>query len=243
MLKISIPERLDEIKVGDWMKYRQVCKMDDFDDEVDQLALVTIFCGLTIDQARSIEAREFKRIVTQISNVLLQEPRFVQRFLIGGREYGFIPNLEVMSQGELIDLDAMLENEDTYPEAMAIMYRPIEGKIPSWVRRLFLKSARKKWAYYKKFLNMYNIEDYTDSHIERNAPKMLDVNLEVMFGSQVFFYRLGKDLLAIVPSYLETELQTLTTLQREALSKSGAGISQFLLSLEAINLNLTRPPS
>lgn len=240
-MKLLIPESLADITVRQWLKYQKVKKTEDFTDEVDRLALVAIFCNITVKEALQIEAADFNQTVEHIREILKQEVHFIQRFTSGGKEFGFIPNLEMISQGELVDLDAYLADEETYPEAMAVMYRPIETKLKSWIKRLVNSNSKKSHDYYKKFLNLYNIEDYTDSHVERNKEDMLDASIEVMFGSQLFFYRLGSDLLRSVQSYLETMTQTMTAEEQAILTQSGAGISQFIQSLEAINLSLTKP--
>jgi len=109
-MKIRIPEKLSDIIIEDWIKFKKVQMMPDYDKEVEELALVTIFCRMSIDDARKINAIDFSEIVQQIKSVLNQEPRFIQRFIVEGKEFGFIPNLETMTAGEVIDLDRYLES-------------------------------------------------------------------------------------------------------------------------------------
>ena len=40
-----------------------------------------------------IKASEIDRLVADISNIFKEEPKFIDRFDYGGKEFGFIPKL------------------------------------------------------------------------------------------------------------------------------------------------------
>jgi hypothetical protein len=215
-MKLIIPSRLADITLGQWLKYRQVCLMPDFNDEVDRFALVTIFCNITIESALKIRAADFDEVVNQVRRVLVETPNFVQRFMMDGVEYGVIPNFDEMSAAELIDLDGYMGEEENYDAALAVAYRPVEGKLPAFLRNMVPAQYR----------NLYNIEDYAGS--EKYREKMQGANLEVLFGLQLFFYSIAKRLVKDTPQLLEEVAATQTGEAREILIKSGAGISRSL---------------
>lgn len=211
-MKLIIPNALADVTVGQWLKYRQVSQMPDFNDEVDRFALVTIFCNITIEEALQIRAADFDFVVNQVRRVLVMEPQFVQRFMMGGVEYGMIPNLDEMTAAEMIDLDGYLGEEENYDAAIAVAFRPVETRLPGWLRRLV--PARYK--------NLYSIEKYAGS--EKYREKMRGANLEVLFGLQLFFYALGRDLVKSTPQLLQEVAATQTEEVAQILTKSGDGI-------------------
>ncbi len=91
---------------------------------------------------RNIEVKDYNEIVLQLSEVLKQEPKFIQRFSLEGMEFGFIPNLDNITAGEYIDLDTYLKDEETHINAMAILYRPIVSSIKNDYKILKSKQAK-----------------------------------------------------------------------------------------------------
>jgi len=90
-------------------------------------------------------------------------------------------------------------------KAMAVLYRPIT----------------------KKGINdTYEIEKYngsiTYSDVMKHAP------LDVVFGANVFFYNLGKELLKSTMTYLENNKEIQTILQQHSLENDGGGILQSM---------------
>jgi hypothetical protein len=179
------------------------------DENFIQLAMVTIFCDVSVEDAKNIVAKDFTEIVNDITKVLSQQPRFIQRFIHEGKEYGFIPNLDEITAGEYIDLESFLRNEETYNKAMSVLYRPILNK-------------RK---------DLYNIEEYKGSHTKFNT-----LNLEIVLGSMLFFWNLSNELLIAMKGYLQQPKNKI--LLEAALAQNGVGINQFLQSLEDVSLIL-----
>jgi len=77
-------------------------------------------------------------------------------------------------------------------------------------------------------------EEYTIVQYEGTdeyAELMKLMPLDVVLGAQVFFWNLGSELLAALPSYLEKEGREIIQLGRSS-GESGAGIVQSINSLE-----------
>jgi len=204
-MKIKIPTSLSDIRLEQFVLFNKLMK-ESQDENFIQLAMVTIFCDVSVEDAKNIVAKDFTEIVTDITKVLSEQPRFIQRFIHEGKEYGFIPNLDEITAGEYIDLESFLRDEETYNKAMSVLYRPILNK-------------RK---------DLYNIEEYKGSHTEFNT-----LNLEIVLGSMLFFWNLSNELLIAMKAYLAQPKNKI--LLEVALAQNGVGINQFLQSLEDVS--------
>jgi hypothetical protein len=207
-MKIKIPTSLADIRLEQFVLFNKLMK-ESQDENFIQLAMVTVFCDVSVDFAKNIVAKDFAEIVTDITKVLSEQPRFIQRFIHDGKEYGFIPNLDEITAGEYIDLESFLKDEETYNKAMSVLYRPILNK-------------RK---------DLYNIDEYKGSHTEFNT-----LNLEIVLGSMLFFWNLSNELLTAMRDYLAQPKNKI--LLEATLQQNGVGINQFLQSLEGISLIL-----
>lgn len=207
-MKIKIPTSLSDIRLEQFVLFNKLMK-ESQDENFIQLAMVTVFCDISVEDAKNIVAKDFTEIVNDITKVLSQQPRFIQRFIHEGKEYGFIPNLDEITAGEYIDLESFLRDEETYNKAMSVLYRPILNK-------------RK---------DLYNIEEYKGSHTEFNT-----LNLEIVLGSMLFFWNLSNELLTAMRVYLQQQKNK--TLLEVALAQNGVGINQFIQSLEDVSLIL-----
>jgi hypothetical protein len=204
-MKIKIPTSLSDIRLEQFVLFNKLMK-ESQDENFIQLAMVTVFCDVSVDFAKNIVAKDFTEIVNDITKVLSEQPRFIQRFIHEGKEYGFIPNLDEITAGEYIDLESFLRDEETYNKAMSVLYRPILNK-------------RK---------DLYNIEDYKGSHTEFNT-----LNLEIVLGSMLFFWNLSNELLIAMRVYLAQPKNRI--LLEATLAQNGVGINQFLQSLEDVS--------
>jgi len=121
--------------------------------------------------------------------------------------------LEDISLGEFIDLDNYLGNWKTMHKAMSVLYRPVVEK----------KEDR------------YTIQEYEGAN-----DKLLEMPLDIVFGSVVFFYHLSQELLKTTLNYLG-QGQKLDWDQQLTLETNGDGISQSMHSLKATlqNLNIS----
>lgn len=204
-MRIKIPTSLSDIRLEQFVLFNKLMK-ESQDENFIQLAMVTIFCDVSVEDAKNIVAKDFTEIVNDITKVLSQQPRFIQRFIHEGKEYGFIPNIDEITAGEYIDLESFLRDEETYNKAMSVLYRPI----------------------LKQRSDLYNIEEYKGSHTEFNT-----LNLEIVLGSMLFFWNLSNELLIAMKGYLAQPKNRI--LLEEALGRNGVGINQFLQSLTDVS--------
>ena len=217
-IELTIPTTLNDIKLAQYQKFLSIAK-DNEDGEFLQQKMVQIFCGIDLKDVASIRYKDVYEITTNINNLFTNENRFIQRFKMGGVEFGFIPNLDEMSTGEYMDLDTYIVDWDTMHNAMAVLYRPITNKLG----------------------NKYQIEEYkgsvTYADVMRHAP------LDVVLGAMVFFYNLGNDLLKSTVNYLETNPQVQNILNKHNLENVGDGIQVSMLLLKETLEDLMKFPS
>lgn len=213
-MRIIVPTSLNEITLNQYLHFRKLAK--DYAEHEDflTLSLVTIFCNITIEQAKALEVADYNDIVQTLTKAISEKPQFQERFFLDGIEYGFIPNLDKMTAGEYIDLDTYLSDEATYYEAMAVCYRPIT----------------------EKFSNMYQTEKYEGA--DKYKQKLVNMPAGIALGAVVFFYNLSKELLSATRHYLTTNKEAATLLQASALAKNGDGMQALIQSLEGAELIL-----
>jgi hypothetical protein len=180
---------------------------------------VQIFCGIELKSVSEIRYKEVLEITNSIGKMFdVSSHKFVQRFKMGGVEFGFIPNLEDISFGEYTDLDTYITDWEQMHKAMAVLYRPIK----------------------KEGLNgTYEIEKYNGSITYSDV--MLHAPLNVVLGANVFFYNLGNELLHSTMTYLEGQKEVMTIVQEHSLQNDGVGIVQSMLLLKETLADLIPP--
>lgn len=214
-MKITIPTSLKDITLRKYLSFQKLMNQDGNDENFIRLSAVTIFCGISTDEAFKMSQKDFNETYLVIEKTLQLEPVFIQTFKMKGKEYGFIPNLDNISSGGYMNLDGYFGSEETWHNAMSVLYRPITNKVGT----------------------LYAIEPYTKDS-GGNAELMLDATLDVVFGSMVFFYNLNNDLLRSMMAYLEHPEQRKEL--EAALAPSGVGISQLIQSLQDVSLSMNK---
>jgi len=215
-IKISVPTSLSDITLREYKQYEKIVNTNDQDENSErfiQTKMVEIFCGINYEQASAMTLIDFERIVVQLYDILQQTPKLVTRFKMGDSEFGFIPDLEKMTFGEYVDLDTYIHDMRQIEKAMAVLYRPIKYKQK----------------------DLYEIHDY-EGDLYHDA--MLNMPLDAVVSSILFFYNLGIDLSNAMMNSSEVEDQALLA-QLRALEKNGTGINPSTPSLKAILGDLT----
>jgi len=219
-LEISIPTELKEIKLSQYQAFLKIAK-DNEDAEFLNQKMVQTFCNIDLKDVAEIRFKDVLEITASLGKMFdVKEHKFINRFKLGGVEFGFIPDLEDMTFGEYTDLDSYISDWDNMHKALAVLYRPIINK---------------------GLNNTYEIEKYNGSitycDIMKHAP------LDVVFGANVFFYNLGNDLLKSTLIYLDQNKQIQTILQQHNLVNDGDGTVQSMLLLKEMLQDLIELPN
>jgi hypothetical protein len=216
-LAITIPTDLSEIKLSQYIKFMNIAEQNEESDFLHH-KMIEIFCNVELKYVSQFKRKQIVEIVTTINKLFEKIPPFKNRFTLNGTEYGFIPNLDDISQGEYMDLDNYITDWKDLHRSMAVMYRPIITKLK----------------------DKYTIESYEGTNFY--AEKMLDAPLDVVLASRVFFYHLGNELLKSTLTYLEENPQIQTILNKHNSENGGAGIHQFTHWLKEMSDDLMKSP-
>ena len=219
-LEISIPTELKEIKLAQYQAFLKIAK-DNEDEEFLNQKMVQTFCNIDLKDVAEIRFKDVLEITASLAKMFnVQSHKFINRFKLGGVEFGFIPDLEDMTFGEYTDLDSYIGDWDNMHKAMAVLYRPIKST---------------------GLNGTYEIEKYNGSitycDVMKHAP------LDVVLGANVFFYNLGNDLLKSTMTYLENNKEIRTILQQHNLENDGDGIVQSMLLLKEMLQDLIQLPN
>lgn len=205
-LEITIPTSLSEIKLGQYLKFLAISEQNAESDFLHH-KMIQIFCNVELKYIDQFKRTQIIEIVNSINSLFEKLPDFKNKFTLNGIEYGFIPNIEEITQGEYIDLDNYLANNSDMNKAMAVMFRPIKQKLK----------------------DKYIIEEYLGSDLY--SEKMLEAPLDVVLGARVFFYHLGNELLKSTVTYLEENQTKMGIANKHNLAKDGDGIVHSMLFL------------
>jgi len=204
-MKIVIPNSLNEITLG---QYQEFYKLNDVEDvKVVERRMIEIFCQVPMKYVNQMKAIDVKEIIQILTQMLDNKPSLVNLFKMDGVEFGFIPDLDDMTFGEYVDLDTFIGDTNNLHRAMNVLYRPVKIK----------RSGR------------YQIEDYDSDKYER----MLNMPMDAVISSILFFYHLGIDLSQIMmdSSKLKNEKNMMQYLISE---ENGGGINHSFTSLKTM---------
>jgi hypothetical protein len=205
-LELIIPTQLSEIKLAQYQAFLKIAETNE-DSEFLHQKMVQYFCGVDLRDIANIKHKQVMEITASINEMFKVSHKLIPRFKMGGVEFGFIPNLEEMTQGEFVDLDTYISDWQEMHKAMAVLFRPIT----------------------KKVNDKYQIEDYngsiTYSEVMKHAP------IDVVLGATVFFYHLGNELMNSTLTYLEENPQIQSLMSKHNSENGGDGIALSMLSL------------
>jgi len=216
-LAITIPTDLSEIKLSQYQKFLKIVDQNE-ESEFIHHKMIEIFCNVELKYVNQFKRKQIVQIVTTINNLFEKIPPFKNKFTLNGTEYGFIPNLDDISQGEYMDLDNYMVDIADLHRCMAVMFRPIKTK------------SKEK----------YIIEPYEGSDVY--ADKMLDAPLDIVLAARVFFYHLGNELLKSTLTYLEENPQMQLLMSKQTSAKDGDGTPQFMHLLKEMSEGLMKSP-
>ena len=216
---IKIPSSLNEITLGQYQKFKQTA--DKFEESNDFLLqkMIECFCNIELKHVLLIERKSVLEIANEINAYFSGNYELIPRFKIKDVEFGFIPNLEKISQGEYADLDSYVTDWQQMHKAMAVLFRPV-------------KDTKKE---------KYSIQDYQGT--DEFAELMKFMPLDVALGAYVFFYRLGSELLSSTLRFLQEEAKTMVLQWEDNSELSGDGIIQSIDLLTEKYSTLTKSPA
>ena len=213
---IDIPESLNELTLGQYQEF--LIKSKGLEGYKLAQCTVEVFCSLPRVSVLKISLIDITSITASINALFENEQQLQTTFKIENQEFGFINDIENMSLGEYSDCDKYITDWEQMHRTMAVLYRPIINKVK----------------------NQYTITDYEGT--SEFADLMRFMPLDVVFGSLVFFYHLGNELLKATQSYLVEETVEMIIAQQPNSGKSGVGTAASTHYLRETLEGLTKLP-
>ena len=114
-----------EVTLEKWLKlldFQEGTKSEEARDTIEALSNIP---KNTINQ---LELKDIAVIMGRVSEMQQKQDSSLKRIIeVGGKRYGFHPNLDDITLGEYADIETFIKNDidKNLPELMAILYRPI----------------------------------------------------------------------------------------------------------------------
>ena len=198
--KFKLIDKWSDVTLENWIKLVESKSSRKTQEARKTIAALSTIPAELIDQ---LSLSDVAIIMQKVSELQQGDDAAFRRLItIDKKEYGFHPNLDEITLGEYADLETFIRSDiqKSLPEVMAILYRPVTEKGDNGV---------------------YTIEAY-DGNIRIRAEQMKKMSAEEVHNALVFFYLLGREFLASMPSVLmdrlvETKMQS----QQNHSQKSG----------------------
>jgi hypothetical protein len=203
-MKIIIPTSLKDITLSQYQSYqKEIDASVNRPDQMEYLNIkkIQIFCGLTQAEVYNIQLGEVYDIAERIELILQEQPKLVESFELNKIKFGWVTNLDKLSYGEFLDLNGNISDWETMQAAMGVLYRPITKEQSGG---LYLVEKYKGDKYHKDLLNM---------------------PMDAVIGSMVFFWNLGMDLASCIIKSLEQDKELMTQVNFQ---DNGIGIQQSM---------------
>lgn len=198
-MKVTIPESNADITLEQFIKYEQLKKREGVSDLEHNKRAISIFTNLPYQKIGKIKQSDYEVLINDIIKAINTEEPFQHTFKLNGVEYGFIPNLDKMTQAEYMDLSDYQDQPDKLNYLMAVLFRQIKNK--------------------DAFGN-YSIEHYEGT--DERAELFLQMPLNIVIGAIGFFLTLSKHLKKAIQRYTMEELARVA--KRANTLKSGDGM-------------------
>ena len=197
ILDIKIPESLNDLTLLQWQKISKVASIKNVTELDIGIKILEVVYGIPKDYIDKMHSKDITNLIAEYQKAIDNKPEFKSKFKLNDVLYGFIPNLDEITAGELIDIDSYSKGVDSNHKLMSILYRPI----------------------IKQSGTDYEVEKYAGAN-----GNLKNMSLGIALAAQGFFLTLGNELIQSIVASLRVENPQLLN---KALRKSGVGISQL----------------
>jgi hypothetical protein len=189
----SLPEKMTI------SQYQQIQSKQDIMGVDKSLFIISVLSGCPISTLRKVNTAHAARLFTYANKLFMgEDTKFQQTFEFGGKNYGFIPNINNISLGEYIDLDHFITDGviKNLHNIVAILYRPLK--------------------YGQKVLGKYvwDIEEYSMDDFSTRAEMFKELEVEKAFSAANFFFHLGMESIKLMKDSLVEEMMTMEQMEK-----------------------------
>jgi len=197
----NVISKWSDVTLENWLKLVEAETGSKTNEALETIAALS---DIPKQLVKELGIQDVAVIMSRIGELQQEQDSKLKRIIeVEGKEYGFHPDLSSITLGEYADIETFIKNgiENSLPELMAVLYRPIV----------------------EKKNDIYIIEAY-DGNISIRAEEMKKMSAEQVQSSLFFFYNLGKELSKILPLYLMERLNKIRKdLQTKVSQKDGDG--------------------
>ena len=189
----SLPEKMTI------SQYQQIQSKQDIMGVDKSLFIISVLSGCPISTLRKINTAVAARIFSYANELFMgEDTKFQQTFEFGGKNYGFIPNINNISLGEYIDLDHFITDGvvKNLHNIVAILYRP-------------LKYGQNVMGKY-----VWDIEEYSMDDFSTRAEMFKNLEVEKAFSASNFFFHLGMESIRHMKDSLMEEEMTMEMMEK-----------------------------
>ncbi len=197
----NVISKWSDVTLEKWLKLVEV---ETESKPKEALETITALSDIPKQLVKELGIKDVAVIMSRIGELQVEQDSKLKRIIeVEGKEYGFHPDLDSITLGEYADIETFIKNgiENSLPELMAVLYRPIV----------------------EKKNDIYVIEAY-DGNIDIRAEEMKKMSAEQVQSALVFFWNLGSELSKILPLYLMERLNKMgKDLQTKVSQTNGLG--------------------
>ena len=173
-MEVIVPENIQDITLEQYQKFNRLNKKENVSEYEYSKQLVSIFTNVKYNDCDKIKRSDFKGLTEDILSAMNQEAKFMNRFAMDGKEFGFIPNFDDITFSEWVDLNNYKHDDvENYHKLVSILFRPIINNDK---------------------LGNYSIESYSGT--AKYSELMKHTPMNIVNGCLVFFSSLANELLS-----------------------------------------------
>lgn len=184
-IKIEVPVNWAGINLKQYLGFQKDLKVYGEEDAGYMACVLHHFCKVPADILGQLDIDTYSNIKNDLIGFMGKTDLPLQRLImIGGREYGFEPNLSKIAYGAYLDISKYdtFTIDENWSKIMSILYRPV---------------VKKRGA-------LYEIETYKG---EINEEPFLKLGMDIHFGALSFFLHLLTDLPPVIQNSLMKEVE------------------------------------
>jgi len=198
-IQLVVPETWGDVTLKNYLRLQR--DLDTYKDDDDAQIDFSIYhlCGIPAENIRDLTGESYAMLKASVLELFNKQQEYpLKRIVkIGGKEYGFEPNLSNMAYGAYVDITKWdtASIDDNWASIMSILYRPIV----------------------KKQFDTYLIEPYSG---EIDPTPWYEIGMDIHLGAITFFLHLSKELQISTLNYL-TQSSVIPHSIKSILAESG----------------------
>ena len=188
VVRYELPTSWSEVSLGSYAKLMSALENEATSEIELIIKTLNALVGISTTELTKVPLKELKIAYAELSTLTSTLPsnELVKMIDVNGEAYGFIPDFDLLTLGEFVDLDNYLQDcWSNLHKIMAVLYRKVT-------------KVNKDGS--------YEIEEYNLKSSKASRELFKDkLSIDVIYGSMVFFYALGSKLMIDMELSLEEE--------------------------------------